>query len=149
MNYAGFGMLLIGVAILSIGMSGTVVTILKSNWSLNGKRSDTEPRIILGSVWAIGIGSMLIITGSLIASSYAKNTLMNYSGFGMLLAGTGVFVYGIFETVRFSTMGYLNGQWTVHTEQKEKLSNRLRNSWRNMVKTSAIINLVGIMVATC
>ncbi len=149
MNYAGFGMLLIGVAILSIGMSGTVVTILKSNWSLNGKRRDTEPRIILGSVWAIGIGSMLIITGSLIASSYAKNTLMNYSGFGMLLAGTGVFVYGIFETVRFSTMGYLNGQWTVHTEQEEKLSNRLRNSWRNMVKTSAVINLVGIMVATC
>ena len=65
MNYAGFGMLLIGVAILSIGMSGTVVTILKSNWSLNGKRRDTEPRIILESAWAIGIGSMLIITGSL------------------------------------------------------------------------------------
>src|SRR5208283_6085896 len=104
-----------------------------------------EPRIILGSVWAIGIGSMLIITGSLIASSYAKNTLMNYSGFGTLLAGTGIFVYGIFETARFSTMGYLNGKWICTTEQKEELPNRLRNFWRNMVETSAIINLAGVM----
>jgi len=146
MNYMGFGMLLIGVAILSLGMSGTAVTILKSNWRLNGNRG-SEPRIILGSIWAIGIGSMLIITGSLLASSYAKNSLMNYSGFGMLLAGTGVFVYGIFETARFSTMGYLSGKWTGRTEQKEKLPNRLRNSWRNMVKTSSIINLAGVMAA--
>ncbi len=148
-NYTGFGMLLTGVAILSLGMSGTTATIVKSNWSLNGKRSDSEPRIILGSIWAIGIGSMLIITGSLIASSYAKNSLMNYSGFSMLLAGTGVFVYGVFETARFSTMGYLNGTWTVSAEQKEELPNRMRNFWRNMVKTSAIINLAGVMAAIC
>ncbi len=148
MNYTGFGMLLIGVAILSLGMSGTAVTILKSNWRLNGNRG-SEPRIILGSIWAIGIGSTLIITGSLLASSYAKNSLMNYSGFGMLLAGTGVFVYGLFETARFSTMGYLSGKWTGHRGQNEKLPDRLRNSWRNMVKTSAIINLAGVMAAIC
>jgi len=147
MNYTGFGMLLIGIAILSLGMSGTAVTILKSNWSLNGNRRDTEPRIILGSIWAIGIGSMLIITGSLLASSYAKNTLMNYSGFAMLLSGTGVFVYGIFETARFSTMGYLSGKWTGRMEQKGELPERMRNFWRNMVKTSAIINLAGVMAA--
>ncbi len=147
MNYTGFGTLLIGAAILSLGMSGTAVTILKSNWRLNENCGDREPRIILGSVWAIGIGSMLLITGSLIASSYAKNSLMNYSGFGMLLAGTGVFVYGIFETARFSTMGYLSGKWTCRTEQKETLPDRLRNSWSHMVKTSAIINLAGIMAA--
>jgi hypothetical protein len=146
MNYTGFGTLLIGIAILSLGTSGTFVTILKSNWSLNGNRG-SEPKIILGSIWAIGIGSMLIITGSLVASSYAKNTLMNYSGFGLLLAGTGVFVYGIFETARFSTMGYLSGKWTGSTEQKGELPERLRNFGRNLVKTSAIINLAGVMVA--
>src|SRR5208282_4910276 len=108
----------------SLGTSGTFVTILKSNWSLNGNRG-SEPKIILGSIWAIGIGSMLIITGSLLASSYAKNTLMNYSGFGLLLAGTGVFVYGIFETARFSTMGYLSGKWTGRTEQKGELPEHL------------------------
>ena len=149
MNYTGFGMLLVGIAILSLGMSGTVVTILKSNWRLNENLRDSEPRIILGCIWAIGIGSMLIITGSLLASSYAKNTLMNYSGFGMLLAGTGVFVYGLFETVRFSTMGYLSGKWTGSMKQKEEFPNRLRNFWRNMVKTSAIINLAGVMAAIC
>jgi hypothetical protein len=148
MNYTGFGMLLIGVAILSLGMSGTAVTILKSNWRLNGNRG-SEPRIILGSIWAIGIGSMLIINGSLLAGSYAKNSLMNYSGFGMLLAGTGVFVYGLFETARFSTMGYLNGKWTGHREQNEKLPDRLRNTWKNIVKTSAVINLAGVMAAIC
>jgi len=148
MNYTGFGMLLIGVAILSLGMSGTAVTILKSNWRLNGNRG-SEPRIILGSIWAIGIGSMLIITGSLLASSYAKNSSMNYSGFGMLLAGTGVFVYGLFETARFSTMGYLSGKWTGHRGQNEKLPARLRNSWSNIVKTSAVINLAGVMAAIC
>ena len=85
MNYTGFGTLLIGISILSLGISGTAVTILKSSWPLTGNRQDSEPRIVLGSIWAIGIGAMLTITGSLIAGSYAKNTLMNYSGFGMLL----------------------------------------------------------------
>ena len=126
MNYAGFGMLLVGVAILSLGMSGTAVTILKSTWSLNGKNPDTEPRIILGSIWAIGIGSMLLITGSLITSSYAKSSMMNYSGFSMLLAGTGVFVYGVFETARFSTMGYLSGQWNHGGEQKRGIAQSLQ-----------------------
>ncbi len=149
MNYAGFGMLLTGIAILSIGISGTVVAVIKSSLNLNGNRHYSEPRIILGSIWAIGIGSMLIITGSLIAGSYAKNSLMNYSGFSMLLAGTGVFVYGVFETARFSTMGYLSGKWTRSAEQKEKLPERVRNFWKNMVKTSAIINLAGVMVAVC
>ena len=122
MNYTGFGTLLVGIAVLSLGMSGTAVTILKSSWGLNGNCRDSEPRIILGSIWAIGIGSMLIITGSLIAGSYAKNSLMNYSGFAMLLAGTGVFVYGVFETARFSTMGYLSGKWTGSHEAKRKIT---------------------------
>jgi hypothetical protein len=149
MNYTGFGTLLVGIAVLSLGMSGTAVTILKSSWGLNGKRRDSKPRITLGSIWAIGIGSMLLVTGSLIAASYAKNSLMNYSGFAMLLAGTGVFVYGVFETARFSTMGYLSGKWTGSAEPKEKFPNQLRNFWRNIVKTSAIINLAGVMVAIC
>jgi hypothetical protein len=74
---------------------------------------ENEPRVVLGSIWAIGIGAMLVINGSLIASSYAKSTVMNYAGFAMLLAGTGVFVYGMFQTARISAMsamGYLTRQ---------------------------------------
>ena len=153
MNYTGFGTLLSGIALLSIGIAKTVVAILRNRLYPNGKLADgNKPRLILGSIWAISIGLMLIINGTLIASSYAKNTLMNYSGFGMLLAGTSVFVYGLFETTRISAMGYLSSKRTSARDmeslkQKEKLSVRLKNFWNNLVKTSAIINLAGIMVA--
>ena len=120
LNYAGFGILLAGIAVLTLGMSGTAVTLVKGMWNLN-KRIESEPRSIYGSIWAIGIGAMLLITGSLIAGSYAKTSLMNYSGFGMLLAGTGVFAYGLFETARFSTMGFLSGAWNISREQSDML----------------------------
>jgi hypothetical protein len=145
LNYAGFGTLLIGVATLTLGMSGTAVTVVKNTWGLK-ESSDAEAGVILGSIWAIGIGAMLIITGSLIASSYAKTSLMNYSGFGMLLSGTGVFVYGLFETARFSTMGLLSGRWAGNREQRDNLP-RVKNFWANMVKTTAVLNLAGVMVA--
>jgi hypothetical protein len=154
MNYTGFGALLIGVAILSAGISQTVIEVLKQRWNLEEYCiGENAPRIVLGSIWAICIGSMLIANGSLIASSYAKSSLLNYAGFGMLLAGTGVFVYGLFETARISAtsaMGYLNNKRAhviCEPKKKEKLSARLRNSSKNLVKTSAIFNLAGVMTA--
>jgi len=78
---------------------------------------------------------------------------MNYSGFGMLLSGTGVFVYGLFETARFSALGYLSGKRSSvnvdleSVKPKEKFSVRLKGFFRNLVKTSAIINLIGVMVS--
>ena len=154
MNYSGFGMLLSGIAVLSIGISGTVVCTLKNRLDTDEDcEGDYRPSVILGSIWAIGIGAMLVINGSLIASSYAKNTTMNYAGFGMLLSGTAVFVYGIFETARMSAMGYLNDKLTRKPKYNAKacvrqtLPNRFKTSWRNLVKTSAVLNLVGVMVA--
>lgn len=154
MNYAGFGMLILGVALLSLGISGTVVTTLRSRLDLSEEGiSEHGPRVILGSVWAIGTGLMLLINGSLIASSYAKTTTMNYAGFGLLLAGTGVFVYGMFETARISAMGYLSGR-RVHMPkkakrivQRETRVTRIQEKWHSLVKTSTILNLIGVMVA--
>jgi hypothetical protein len=152
MNYAGFGSLLAGIVVLSIGIAKTVVTILKNRLYPNGKLGSNRPRLIFGSIWAMSIGLMLLINGSLIASSYAKTTLMNYSGFGMLLVGTSVFVYGLFETARISAMGYLSSKRDSANldlegfKQKEKLSVRFKHFWRNLVKTSAILNLIGVMV---
>jgi heme/copper-type cytochrome/quinol oxidase subunit 2 len=157
MNYTGFGMLLTGIAIFSLGISGTAVAILKNRLYPNGKgASEGKPRVILGSIWAIGIGSILIINGSIIASSYAKSTLMNYAGFGMLLAGTGVFVYGMFETARISAMGYLSSKrantlngnvGNLPFKKKEKFSKRSRNFWNYLVTTRALLNIGGIMTA--
>jgi hypothetical protein len=90
-----------------------------------------------------------MVIGSMVAGSYAKETTLNYTGFGTLLAGTGIFVYGVFETARFSTLGFLNGKWICTPQQKEELPNRIRNFWRNIVKTSAILNLASIMAALC
>jgi hypothetical protein len=153
MNYLGFGTLLAGIALLSMGVAKTVVAILKNRLYPNGKVDKNKPRLIFGSIWAMAIGLMLLINGSLIASSYEKSSLMNYAGFGMLLAGTSVFVYGMFETARISAMGYFSSKRDRANldmeglKQKEKLPVRLKNSWRNLVKTSAILNLIGVMVA--
>jgi len=79
-NYTGFGALLIGVAILSAGISQTVIEVLKQRWNLEEYCiGENAPRIVLVSIWAICIGSMLIANGSLIASSYAKSSLINYA----------------------------------------------------------------------
>jgi len=153
LNYAGFATLLTGTAVLSVGVAKLVVAILKRRVYPDGKIGGNKPRLIFGSIWAISIGLMLLINGSLIAGSYEKNSLMNASGFGMLLAGTSVFVYGLFETGRIAATGYFSSRRdgaSLETEQvkkKEKLSVRLRKAGRNLVKTSAVLNLIGIMVA--
>lgn len=156
MNYVGFVMLLSGVAILSLGISGTVASTLRSRLELDEEcEGDYRPSVILGSIWAIGIGSMLIINGSLIASGYEKSTLMNYAGFAMLLVGTGVFVYGVFETARMTATGYLNNKLIYKStrkctaKKKETVQERLKNFSNNLIKTSAILNLTGVMAAIC
>lgn len=151
-NYSGFGMLLTGIAVLSVGVAKMVVATLKNRVYPDEKVGGNKPRLLFGSIWAMSIGLMLLINGSLIASSYEKNSIMNCAGFGMLLAGTSVFVYGLFETARISATGYFSSKRdSAHLDmkrlkKKEKLSVRFENSWRNLVKTSAIINLIGVMV---
>lgn len=152
MNYVGFSTLLTGVAVLSVGAAKMVVAILKNRVHPKGGNGGDNPRLIFGSIWAVSIGLMLLINGSLIAGSYEKNSLMNASGFGMLLAGTSVFVYGLFETARIATMGYFSNRRdstsleVKKVKKKEKMSVRLRKFGRNMVKTSAVLNLIGVMV---
>lgn len=154
LNYTGFGILLTGIAILSVGITQTAVMIYRERWKLNQIYCDeNKPRIVLGNIWAIGIGAMIAINGALIGNSFEKTTLLNYAGFGMLLAGIGVFIYGFFETARISAMGYINYkqtqilQGTCTTKQKEPLTKQLKNSARNLIKTSAILNLAGVMTA--
>jgi hypothetical protein len=145
MNYTGFGMLLSGIAILSLGISGTLVIVLKNHLELNKNlEGEGQPRFGLGSIWSIGIGSMLVIIGTLVASSYAKNSLTNYVGFGMLLVGTSVFVYGLFETARISAIGFLS---RTRNGTPAGLPKRFSSNWKNLVRTRAVLNIAGIMTA--
>jgi hypothetical protein len=158
LNYAGFGMLILGIAILSIGASGTAVAILKARFYSEEQDTDeSRPRVIFGSIWALGIGAMLLIIGSILSGMYEKNSFMNYTGFAQLLAGTGVFIYGMFETAKISAMGYLSyrlGRRSMRSARRlaRKQENRVarfRGVWRNLVRTSAVVNLAGIITAVC
>ena len=51
-----------------------------------------------GKARVIVIGIVLAIIGSLICSAYAKETITNYAGFIMLLAGIATFVIGTVVT---------------------------------------------------
>jgi hypothetical protein len=53
------------------------------------KRQSVKPqqRPRTGKTEALIIGLVLVIVGSLVASSFEKGTLTNYAGFGMLLFG--------------------------------------------------------------
>jgi len=73
----------------------------------------------------------------------------------MLLVGTGVFVYGLFETARSSAMGYLSNKRTNGLEMettKEGLKKKIfskssKNYWSYLVGTRALLNLAGVMTA--
>ena len=51
------------------------------------------------SMTAIAAGLILTLIGSVLSSNWARETIINYVGFGMVLAGLCVFVFGIFGII--------------------------------------------------
>jgi hypothetical protein len=153
-NYVGFGMLLAGIAILVIGLFGTVAKALKNYL----ERKETHvgikvdiPKILFSSIWSIGVGIALTIIGSILGSSYEKETIMNYAGFGMQLAGIAVFVLSAFETARTSANIYMNNKRAhikLGIKANESFSQRARNFWKYLITTHSLYNIAGIMGAT-
>jgi hypothetical protein len=153
-NYVGFGMLLSGIAILVIGLFGTVAKALKNYL----ERKETHvgikvdiPKILFSSIWSIGVGIALTIIGSILGSSYEKETIMNYAGFGMQLAGIAVFVLSAFETARTSANIYMNNKRAhikLGIKANESFSQRARNFWKYLITTHSLYNIAGIMGAT-
>ncbi|MGD6850805.1 MAG: hypothetical protein ACQCN6_01945 [Candidatus Bathyarchaeia archaeon] len=158
LNDAGFGMLIIGIAVLCLGASGTAVAMLQARfYSADGDTTEPPSRSLFGSIWAIGIGTMLLIIGLIISGNYEKSSIMNYAGFGMLLSGAGVFVYGLFETAKASAMGYLNYRLTRSSSRQSRKLEKSQQSrlaqfrffWKTMVHTSAVFNLAGVVASVC
>jgi hypothetical protein len=107
----GFAMLLAGTGIFVLGIFGTAITTLKNR--LDQKAISTgikvnNPRVLFRSVWLVGVGVVLAIIGCTVGNCYAKETIMNYAGFGMQLAGIALLVLGAFETARISANIYMN-----------------------------------------
>lgn len=152
-NLVGFGMLLAGIAIFVLGIFGTVVTTLKTRF--DQRRTATgvtvgKPTVLFKSVWSIGVGMALGIIGYILGVSYAKETIVNYVGFGMLLVGIAFFVLGAFETARTSANIYMANKRA--NNMRGVLANkdflrRARNFWRYLVATRGLYNITGVMIA--
>jgi hypothetical protein len=90
-----------------------------------------------------------VLIGSIVGSCYPKETLMNYAGFGLQLAGIAFLVLGAFETARISANIYIRNK-----RVNEKLGvkgksfgERMRSFWKYLVTTHSLYNIAGIMVA--
>lgn len=146
----GYCMLLAGIAVLGICVTATVVAIVKARLDLYCKLLGTEKaHVSLVSIWAIGVGAMLILIGGLLAGAYEKSSILNYTGFGMLLSGTGVFVYGFFETARISLLDFVDRRNKVEYNKidNKPLTTRLQKWGRKIVATRAVFNLIGVMTS--
>ena len=68
------------------------------------RTKENGQQALSGKAKLILVGLVLAIIGSVISGSYAKATLTNYTGFGMLLTGIAVFVFW------YVCNGYCNGR---------------------------------------
>ena len=60
--------------------------------------NEVQQESLSGKTKVIAIGLILAVIGSIIAGSYEKDTITNYSGFAMFLAGIATSILGIFST---------------------------------------------------
>ncbi len=151
-NYVGFGMLLAGIATFVVGLFGTVALAVKNYLNRQEKENGVQidnPKALLSSIWSVGIGIALAAIGSILASSFQKESLVNYAGFGTQLAGIAVFIISAFEAVRTSANIYVNNKGVngFGVRKERNLLQRAKNFWRYMRATHMLYNIGGVMFA--
>jgi hypothetical protein len=150
-NYAGFGLLLAGIAIFVLGTVGTASNKLKACLDQRAPAGvRVNPKVLSRRVWSIGIGIVLTVIGSIVGSCYAKETIMNYAGFGLQLSGIVFLVLGAFETARISANIYMcrsraNAKLGVKTHRS--FWSQVQSYWKQFVTTHTLYNIAGIMAA--
>ena len=84
-NYAGFGMLLVGIAAFVTGVCSTATASVENRLRKEAPEciSGSRPPTLCLGIWAIGAGMVLSVIGSILASTYAKTSSVNSVGFGM------------------------------------------------------------------
>jgi hypothetical protein len=150
----GFEMLLAGVAILIVGTSGSLGLILKSRFAQNENFGliNTRNRAFLASVLSTGLGAALLTDGFILSTSFAKDTIMNYTGFVMLLVGVAIAVFSAFELTRLYATCYLSNiryqnQNAPKNGKAEKIRLGLKARWAYYFSARAVFNIAGIMTA--
>jgi hypothetical protein len=100
-NYFGFGFFLIGLTLVVLGISGTILSCLEG--CLTAKKVDWVKRLktLENSVWAIASGFVLFVVGSVVSYNWAKGSMINLTGYGLFLLGIPVIFFG---TIAFSAV---------------------------------------------
>jgi hypothetical protein len=150
-NCVGFGIALIGIGIFVFGIFGTATKTLKARLDQKTpaciKVSNT--RALIRRIWAVGVGIVLFITGSIVGSCYAKETMLNYAGFGLQLAGIAFLVLGAFETARISANIYMSSKRASDMlgVKKKSFWEQVRSFWKYLVTSRTLYNIAGVMAA--
>ena len=105
-NYFGFGMFLAGIAVIVFGGFGVVLTFL---------REVKQQKVSFYGVWVIASGLSSFILGSILGNSFAKFTLENNVGGGMLFSGIALMIIGVVGTTVTYVKTYLKGTQTQRT----------------------------------
>src|SRR5208283_2507710 len=80
------------------GIFGSLLGTLETRLIKNRPQSSIKPKVLFSSIISVGIGIVLTVIGSMVAGSYAKETTLNYAGFGTLLVGIAVLSLGMSGT---------------------------------------------------
>jgi hypothetical protein len=93
-------MLMAGIATFVFGICTTVITSMDARVTqgLPARAKANKPKMLSPSIWAIGVGIVLAIIGSLLCGTYAKDIVTNAAGFVLLLTGICISVRGAFGT---------------------------------------------------
>ena len=119
-NMTGFGMLLVGIGIFMVGLSGTALGTVRIELNQNKKTGANVviPKIMFFDIVSIGIGVILLVIGSILAGSFEKESLLNYSGFSILIVGIALLCLGASGTVIAILKFRLNLDKLEHDEVK-------------------------------
>jgi hypothetical protein len=111
--YAGFSLLLAGVLLLVLGAFKVVEDVfhrilsreLRTPRWLPPRFAEISPKSFFLNLQVASAGIAFALVGSLAASTFAKFTLENYLGFGLLLFGEAALVFGVIGVVAAYLLG--------------------------------------------
>jgi len=87
-NYAGFIMLLVGIAAFVVGVVATGTSYLRTCLCREkpAKIGVRTLKVLCLSIWLLGIGIVLAVIGSILGSAYAANTIINEGSLTVIAA---------------------------------------------------------------
>jgi hypothetical protein len=110
MTSIGFDMLFIGIGVSVFGLSVASMEIVKIDLSKDPRSTVKVPQQLLFSIFLLGLGSISLIVGAILAKICVKDTAFSYFGFGLLIAGVVLLCLGVLGTAINMLKAQFHGQ---------------------------------------